>query len=82
MKIFNISNPVAFFKRIQRCKGNVYSVDETGHQQDMKELAAILNQSGMMKHIGAITEIDIVMESLDDVHTMLGFVYELCRNAA
>ncbi|MBQ3303427.1 MAG: hypothetical protein IJH25_13450 [Clostridia bacterium] len=82
MKIYGISNAREFFDRVQRCAGNVYRVDGDGQKKDLKEMAGYLTCSGMLDNLGAIPEINVVLDDPSDFNLMLRYALQLGRDAA
>ena len=67
MKLYNIPSARRFMEKILECTGRIYKREADGSAQDMRELAQYLINSGMADQITGIQEIDLVIESVDDM---------------
>ena len=73
MKLYNIPNARRFMEKILECTGRIYKREADGSAQDMREMAQYLINSGMADQITGIQEIDLVIESVDDMVILLNY---------
>jgi len=81
MKLYNISSPEKFLRKVLSCTGRAYCVQSGGQPTDLKELARFLINSGMANQLDGIREIDLRLENQDDAVMLMDFAAQMnCHN--